>query len=233
MPAVLCVAAREAAATALSEALALVAEVLVVGLSDPTQAAHLAHALNVDLIVAPRGTPLEASLPVPVLTVPPGANPAEVLAAYLANTPSAAPDPQSPAAPHSNRPLPRLTRPLQVRLGFYGTRGGVGTTTAAVTAAQLLAARDRPVALYDAAQRGDPYLLLGLTPAQQPATVSHITVYPALTLDDARVNYAALIIDGGRQRWPFPARWLAVDRPLNADEIARLVGLTEKPSCVY
>ena len=225
MPAVLCVAAHEADAIALSEALTRVAEVLVVGLSDPTQAAHLAHALNVDVIVAPHGTPRDETLPVPVLTVPPGANPAEVLEAYLANTAPASLDPESPPVV-TDTGLPRVPRLLQLRLGFYGVRGGVGTTRAAITAAQLLAAQNRRVALYDAAQRGDPYLLLGLTPAPQPATEGHITIYPALTLDDDRVAYDALIIDGGRKRWPFPARWIAVERPLDAAEIARIVGQT-------
>lgn len=225
MPAVLCVAAREAQAEALSEALAPVAEVLVVGLSDPTQAVHLASALNVDMIVAPHGTPLpEAEYLPPILTVPDGADPAEALEAYLASAAQAPPDPEPPAV--SSHSLPRVPRLLQLRLGFYGVRGGVGTTRAAVTAAQLLATQNRRVALYDAAQRGDPYLLLGLTPTPQPATVGQITIYPTLTLDDTRVNYDALIIDGGRHRWPFPARWLAVARPLDAAEIARIVGQT-------
>ena len=39
-----------------------------------------------------------------------------------------------------------------MRLGFYGVRGGVGVTTAAVTAAKLLAAQGQRVALYDVKQ---------------------------------------------------------------------------------
>jgi len=221
----LCVAPQEALADALSDALARVPEVLVVGLCDPQQAAQMARVVGADLIVTLEGTVIAGSeaLSIPVLTVPKNADAAETVQAYLEHQTQAqaAPTPE----PGASGPLPFAPITRQLRLGVYGTRGGVGTTTAAVTAAKLLAAQGKRVALYDAAQRGDPYLLLGLTPSDQPATVGNITLYPNLTLDDARVTYDALVIDGGRERAAFPAHWIAVDKPLSEAEIAQMLGL--------
>ncbi len=215
---VLCIAPQESQAEALSAALASVPEVLVVGICDPAQAAQLARVVGADLLVASH----DVALPdtgLPVFTAPEDADPAEALQAYLEA--HAKPAPESPPAT-PRLPFAPVTR--QVRLGFYGVRGGVGVTTAAVTAAKLLAAQGQRVALYDAAQRGDPYLLLGLTPSAQPASAEGITVYPALPTADAEAA-AASIIDGGRERRLFPARWLALEHPLAEAEIAKLLGL--------
>lgn len=217
---VLCIAPQESQAEALSAALASVPEILVVGLCDPQQAAQLACVVDADLLVT---TP-DVSLPdtgLPVFTTPEGADPAPALQAYLEA--NAKPAPPQESAPATHRlPFAPVTR--QVRLGFYGVSGGVGVTTTAVAAAKLLVAQGQCVALYDAAQRGDPYLLLGLTPSDKPASVGNITVYPDLALDDARLDYAAVIIDGGRERRLFPARWIALEQPLAEAEIAKLVG---------
>ena len=187
--------------------------------------------VNAGLIVAPEGTkiPNVESLSLPVLYIAPDAEPAKVLDAYL-KAQTATQPPAQPAAPIANTTAPAARLPFaplrrQLRLGFYGTRGGVGTTTAVVTAAKMLAAQGKNVALFDAAQRGDPYLLLNLIPSDQPATTGTITIYPNLALDDARVSYDAIIVDGGRERRAFPARWIAVDKPLSEAAVAKLLGI--------
>ncbi len=231
MQTILCVAPQENQALALSDAVTAVADVLVVGVCDPQQTQQMLDFVNAGLIVAPEGTkiPNVESLSLPVLYIAPDAEPAKVLDAYL-QAQAAKQPPAKQAAPATAAPVttPRLPfAPLrrQLRLGFYGTRGGAGTTSAAVTAAKLLAAQGKHVALFDAAQRGDPYLLLGLTPSDQPATTGTITVYPDLALDDARVSYDAILVDGGRERRVFPARWIAVDKPLSEADVAKLLGI--------
>ncbi len=231
MHTILCVAPQEDQAEALSYAVVTVPDIIVVGLCAPHQVDQLVSVTNATLIVAPEGTviPDVETLGIPVLPVPEVDKAAEVLTAYL-KAQVAKQSPAQQAAPIANTtaPAPRLPfAPLrrQLRLGFYGTRGGVGTTTAVVTAAKLLAAQGKNVAIFDAAQRGDPYLLLDLTPSDQPATTGTITVYPNLALDDARVSYDAIIVDGGRERRAFPARWIAVDKPLSEANVAKLLGI--------
>jgi len=231
MHTILCIAPQEDQALALSDAVTAVADVLVVGVCDPQQTQQMLDFVNAGLIVTPEGTkiPNVESLSLPVLYIAPDAEPAKVLDAYLkAQTATQPPVKQAApaaAAPVATSRLPFAPLRRQLRLGFYGTRGGVGTTTAAVTAAKLLAAQGKNVALFDAAQRGDPYLLLDLTPSDHPATIGNITVYPDLALDDARVSYDAIIVDGGRERRAFPARWIAVDKPLSEAAIAKLLGI--------
>ena len=229
---ILCVAPQENQALALSDAVTAVADVLVVGVCDPQQTQQMLDFVNAGLIVAPEGTkiPNVESLSLPVLYIAPDAEPAKVLDAYLqaqaAKQPPAKQAAPATAAPVVTSRLPFAPLRRQLRLGFYGTRGGVGTTTAVVTAAKLLAAQGKCVALFDAAQRGDPYLLLDLIPSDQPATTGTITVYPDLALDDARVSYDAIIVDGGRERRAFPARWITVDKPLSEANVAKLLGIT-------
>ncbi len=227
---VLCVAPQEAQAAALSDAVTAVPEVLVVGICDPQKTWQMLKFVDANLIVTLEGAeiPDVEKLSIPVLPVP-EKEAAEVLTAYL-QAQAAKQPPAKQAAPATAAPVatPRLPfAPLrrQLRLGFYGTRGGVGTTTAVVTAAKLLATQGKRVALFDAAQRGDPYLLLDLTPSDQPATTGNITVYPDLALDDARVSYDAIIVDGGRERRAFPARWIAMDKPLSEAAVAKLLGI--------
>ena len=231
MQTILCVAPQEDQALALSDAVTAVADVLVVGVCDPQQTQQMLDFVNAGLIVAPEGTkiPNVESLSLPVLYIAPDAEPAKVLDAYL-KAQTATQPPAQQAAPAANTTTPATRLPFaplrrQLRLGFYGTRGGVGTTTAVVTAAKLLAAQGKCVALFDAAQRGDPYLLLDLIPSDQPATTGTITIYPNLALDDARVSYDAIIVDGGRERRAFPARWITVDKPLSEAAVAKLLGI--------
>jgi hypothetical protein len=223
---VLCVAHQEALADKLADAVTGVPEVLVVGICGPEEAATMRRVTAATLVVAWAGTPIPAreTLGAPVLFVAPDARPADVVCAFLAARSVA--ESSSDAVPATVTRLPPVSRRMQIRIGWYGARGGAGATTAAVTTARLLAARGQRVALYDAPQRGDPYLLLGLTPSEQPATTGTITVYPSLALDDARVDHDAIVIDGGRRRQLFPARWIAVDKPLTETEVAHLLGLT-------
>ena len=231
MHTILCVAPQEDQAFALSDAVTAVPDVLVVGICDPQQTQQMLDFVNAGLIVTPEGTiiPDAENLSLPVLYIAPNAKPAKVLDAYLqAQAPAQPPVQQAAPAANTTAPAPRLPfAPLrrQLRLGFYGTRGGVGTTTAVVTAAKMLAAQGKNVALFDAAQRGDPYLLLDLIPSDQPATTGTITIYPNLALDDARVSYDAIIVDGGRERRAFPARWIAMDKPLSEAAVAKLLGI--------
>ncbi len=231
MHSILCVAPQEDQAEALSYAVTPVPDVLVVGICAPHQVSQMVRLTSATLIVTLEGTeiPNVETPGIPVLPVPEVNKAAEVLTAYLKAQAAKQPATQQ-AAPLANTtaPAPRLPfAPLrrQLRLGFYGTRGGVGTTTAVVTAAKLLAAQSRNVALFDAAQRGDPYLLLDLTPSDHPATTGTITVYPDLALDDARISYDAILVDGGRERRAFPARWITVDKPLSEAAIAKLLGI--------
>ncbi len=240
---VLCVAPQEAQAAALSDAVTAVPDVLVVGICDPQRTEQMLRFVSARLIVTLEGTaiPNVDKLNIPVLPIPKLDKAAEVLTAYLKaqapQQPPAQPSTPTAAATAATSRLPFAPIPRQLRLGFYGTRGGVGTTTAVVTAAKLLTAQGKSVALYDAAQRGDPYLLLDLTPSDQPATTGKITVYPELALDDTRVSYDAILVDGGRERRAFPARWIVVDKPLSENDIARLLGITlpapsqEKAQC--
>jgi hypothetical protein len=227
---VLCVAPQEAQAAALVDAVAHIPDVFIAGLCDPHQVQEVTRLVGTTLVLTLEGTaiPDVEKLGIPVLSVPEVDKAAEVLEAYLkaqtAKQPPAQPTASAPAPVATSR-LPFAPLRRQLRLGFYGTRGGVGTTTAVVTAAKLLAAQGKRVALFDAAQRGDPYLLLDLTPSDKPATTGNITVYPDLALDDARVSYDAILVDGGRERRAFPARWIAVDKPLSEAAIAKLLGI--------
>jgi len=243
MHSILCVAQQEDQAEALSYAVISVPDVIVVGICAPHQVDQLVSVTSATLIIAVEGTviPDVEELGLPVLTIAANADAAKVLDAYLkTHTATQPPVQQTAPTAEATTATPRLPfapLPRQLRLGFYGMRGGVGTTTAAVTAAKLLAAQSKSVALFDAAQRGDPYLLLGLTPADQPATTGTITVYPDMLLDDARVSFDAILVDGGRERRVFPARWIAVDKPLSEANVAKLLGIDlasltqEAPQC--
>lgn len=232
MHTILCVAPSEDQADALSFAVTAVPDVLVVGICDPPKTQQMLSFVNARLVVTLEGTsiPNVESLGLPVLYIAANADPAKVLKTFLEKQ-TATPKPAATPAPKPvSLRLPFAPIPRQLRVGFYGTRGGVGTTTAVVTAAKLLSAQGKSVALYDAAQRGDPYLLLGLTPSDQSATTGTITVYPDLSLDDTRVSYDAILVDGGRERRVFPARWIAVDKPLSEADIAKLLGIVLPPS---
>ncbi len=113
----------------------------------------------------------------------------------------------------------------RTRLAFFGMRGGVGTSTAALRAAQLLAGQGLRVAVFDAAQRGDLHVMLGGDPSPQPMQHNLITVYLGEPAEEIVEPYEALVIDGGRRRGTFNAQWIEVSRPLDDNALRRLIGL--------
>jgi hypothetical protein len=114
---------------------------------------------------------------------------------------------------------------VRVRLGFYGTRGGAGASTAALRVAQALADAGLRVALFDAIRRGDLHLMLGLQPQEQPVQRAGITLFLAAPSEDVARTFDAVVIDGGRTRGTFNADWIQVAGPLGGDDIRRLAGL--------
>lgn len=118
----------------------------------------------------------------------------------------------------------QASRP-SVRVGFYGTRGGVGTSTAALTAAQALAESGQRVALFDATGRGDVHVMLGLRPSGQPMHQGNLYLFLDRPSEDAVLGFDAVIVDGGRERRDFNAEWIDVRKPLDQEKVWRLVGL--------
>jgi hypothetical protein len=104
-------------------------------------------------------------------------------------------------------------------------RGGVGTSTAALRAAQLLAGQGLRVIAFDAMQRGDLHVMLGVQPTSQPMQHNLITVHLGEPTEEIAGPYDAIVIDGGRQHGTFNARWIEVSRPLDDNTLRRLIGL--------
>jgi len=138
----------------------------------------------------------------------------------------------------ASHPLPTGLVRARIRLGFYGTRGGAGVSTAALLAAQALADAGLRVALFDATGRGDLHLMLGLQPPsaaaspceasaqnETPVTRGGITLFLSVPSEDAASGFEAIIVDGGRARGAFNADWVTLTDPLPGDAIRRLVGL--------
>ena len=138
-----------------------------------------------------------------------------------AGGPRPAPAPAAPTPARAGEPA-RPGRP--VRVGFWGSRGGVGASTAALTAARMLAGRGRPVLLCDATRRGDLHVMLGVEPTEAPVRVGGVVVRMGLPEDDTP-NSADIVIDGGRARRNFNAEWVEVSRPLSEERIRRILGL--------
>lgn len=111
-----------------------------------------------------------------------------------------------------------------LRIGFWGTRGGAGTSTAALTAARLLAGAGRRVLLCDATGRGDLHVMLGLTP-QEGVVRADANLSVCLGLPDGAVGDVDVVVDGGRARRDFNAEWVEVSRPLPEERIRRILGL--------
>ncbi|MCP3957253.1 MAG: hypothetical protein GY719_05320, partial [bacterium] len=124
--------------------------------------------------------------------------------------------------------LPRLRRGPSVRLGLYGARGGVGTTTAALTAARALAGEGQCVALFDAARRGDLHVMVGVEPGEQPVARDDITLFLGAPTEDAIKSFDGVVVDGGRRRGDLNAEWIVVERPLSENHVRRLVGLAPR-----
>lgn len=112
-----------------------------------------------------------------------------------------------------------------VRVGFYGERGGVGVSTAALATARALAGDGKRVALFDATGRGDLHIMAGLNPGAEPVSNGGITFFLSAPTEERALGFDAVVIDGGRARGRFNAEWRAVSRPLGEDEVLRLAGV--------
>jgi hypothetical protein len=119
------------------------------------------------------------------------------------------------------------SRKLHVRLGFYGARGGVGASSAALLAAQVLADADYRVAVFDATGRGDLHVMMGHRPDGTSLVVrsGRVKLFLRRPDEDAVRDFDAVVIDGGREQGAFNADWVEVTRPLDEGEVRRLANL--------
>jgi hypothetical protein len=218
------------------------AQLRVVGAAGLTEAATGITAFAPHLVCAPEA--LRGQLPalsVPVVFIPQGADPVATVLAQVQSVPVPAPQgttsvsvaPRPAAPPAGEAParvpflLPRVS--ITVRVGFWGQRGGVGTTKAALTAARLLARQGRRVALFDAAERGDVQLYFRLSPTQEPAITSEgIHLLWGLPEEKQLQEFDGVVVDGGRRARPFNATWHCVTEPLTPLAVARLLRLPEQ-----
>jgi hypothetical protein len=131
------------------------------------------------------------------------------------------------ASPSVQTSTPSVALPAgrrQVRLGFYGSRGGTGVSTAALKVAQALAARGQRVALFDTTGRGDLQVMLGHAPGPQPLVLDALHVWLGQPTEEAIGGFEAVIIDGGRRKGSFNAEWIEVKKPLNDQALAQWAG---------
>ncbi len=143
-----------------------------------------------------------------------------------ASAPTAASAPTSTARlPQSNSLVPLR---CQVRLGFFGQRGGVGVSTTALKVAQAIAARGQRVALFDLTGRGDLHVMLGREPQTQVMVVGSLSLFLGLPSEDIVTGFNAVVLDGGRHVGQFNAQWVEVRKPLTDQAIGRLLDV-EKP----
>ena len=120
----------------------------------------------------------------------------------------------------------------QIRLGFYGTRGGVGVSTTALKVAQLIAARGLRVALFDATGRGDLHIMLGAAEAlpDMPLIKDNLCVFIGQPKEEAVNGYEAIVIDGGRQERAFNTPWIRLERLPSDQAVARWAAVEEAAS---
>lgn len=233
---VLIATATAAQLEALEDPLTKVHEIRIVGADawEDVQTLRIAiRSFRPELVVATPDFDVPDDLEIPQVRVATNEDPAAVIKQYLAGKtagpPQPTPVPASEAQPETPlaRPAPRLNVPAPqrtVRLGFWGVRGGVGTTTAALTAATLLAERGFRVALCDAPKRGDTFLWAGFKPQTQPSTSQQgVTFFPDLPPAAQLQPFPAVVIDGGRRRRERNVDWVQVTAPLSAEAIARWV----------
>jgi hypothetical protein len=128
-----------------------------------------------------------------------------------------------------NTPVVKVTTNYrQVRLGFFGQRGGVGVSTTALKVAQAIAARGQRVALFDLAGRGDLHVMLGREPQTQVMVVGSLSLFLGLPSEDIVTGFNAVVLDGGRHVGQFNAQWVEIRKPLTDQAIGRLLDV-EKP----
>jgi len=238
---IMLVAADEAAADALYAPFLAQrpAQLRVVGAAGLTEAVTGITAFAPHLVCAPEA--LRGQLPalsVPVVFIPQDADPVATVLAQLQSAPenhrpapvSVTPRPVAQAAGDAPARVPFLLPrvSITVRVGFWGQRGGVGTTKAAITAARLLARQGRRVALFDAAERGDVQLYFRITPTHEPAITSEgMHLLWGLPAEKQIQEFDGVIVDGGRRARPFNADWHCVTEPLSPLAVARLLHLPE------
>lgn len=184
------------------------------------------------LLVATPDFDVPDNLGIPHLRVARDEDPAAVIQQYLttagSSQPAPAPTSEQPATP-APQPASRLNLPAPkhtVRLGFWGERGGVGTTTAALNAAIELTEQGFKVALCDATRRGDTFLWAGFKPQTQPSTsdkLPGLTFFPDVPPEETLQPFPAVVIDGGRERRERNVQWVRVTAPLDEETIVKLV----------
>jgi hypothetical protein len=127
----------------------------------------------------------------------------------------------STAPSSAEPPSPERLPSAGMRLGFWGTRGGVGVSTTAWQVAQLLADAGSDVALFDTAKRGDLHLLCGQVPGPEPLRHGNLTIYSGAPTEEIAAQHQAVVIDGGRERGVFNAAWIELNRPPSREQIQR------------
>jgi len=120
-----------------------------------------------------------------------------------------------------------------VRVGFYGARGGVGVTMAAVNTAQALAKRGYRVLLADPTRRFDSWIYSGVQPPDDPNVEGEvraetpdgrITLLAGIPDEAALQGFGALVVDGGRRSdWPIVVRWQRLEQRLEVEAIEEMV----------
>lgn len=236
---VLIATATAAQRQALEDPLTRVHEIRIVGADtwEDVQTLRMAiRSFRPELVVATPDFDVPNDLGIPHVRLAMDEDPAAAIKQYLAETagssqpvpaPTSAEQPEAPSvratpAPRLNVPAPQRT----VRLGFWGVRGGVGTTTAAIHTATLLGKRGFRVALCDATKRGDTFLWAGFKPQTQPSTSQEwpgVTFFPDLPPAAQLQPFPAIVIDGGRRRRERNVQWVQVTAPLGEEAIARWV----------
>jgi hypothetical protein len=103
----------------------------------------------------------------------------------------------------------------------------VGTSSAALLAAQVLADADYRVAVFDATGRGDLHVMMGHRPDGTPLVVrsGRVKLFLRRPDEDAVRGFDAVVIDGGREQGAFNADWVELTRPLDEGQIRRLTGV--------
>lgn len=120
---------------------------------------------------------------------------------------------------------PPKPQALKTRVGFCGARGGAGVSTAALTAARLLAAEGLRVVLFDATGRGDLHLMAGFEPTSGQVVQEGVTFFLDSPTEDLARGFDAIIVDGGRKRSEFNVMWIELDGPLAEAGLRKRLGL--------
>ena len=120
-----------------------------------------------------------------------------------------------------------------VRIGFYGARGGVGVTMAAVHMAQALARHGYRVLLADPTLRFDSWIYAGVVPpdcravegGERAQTPNGRITLLAGEPDEADLRgFDALVVDGGRRySWRILVTWQRLEQRLEVEAIEAMI----------